>query len=332
MSNNEIHIESFENKIKEDIFSELSAVCSSLASYISEIERTANLRISGERCINLETNLPNVGITLHNKLVELSHQFEKAGLSIFSENLKTFLGYEDFPIVGNAILIELLSYFSKATACLEAYSQESEMLVTKKDAEASKKGPLYQYYTKIRSFFIPQEQEPPLFTTEETEALNTPLKEYKCIDNKLWNFTLENNFVDSLVHYINLAKYHPFDMPILLKNYVNIYLEKLELTHLIPSLQVAITEMYKQEFIRLIGPDIDLKTLALFLPNFDEEKPQETSSLGEPGLSVTPEDIAEIDETVSAADRASAIGAIKKELSTNKDLEGHPKSSDDYSL
>lgn len=158
------------------------------------------------------------------------------------------------------------------------------------------------------------------------------MKEYKCIDNKLWNFTLENNFVDSLVHYINLAKYHPFDMPILLKNYVNIYLEKLELTHLIPSLQVAITEMYKQEFIRLIGPDIDLKTLALFLPNFDEEKPQETSSLGEPGLSVTPEDIAEIDETVSAADRASAIGAIKKELSTNKDLEGHPKSSDDYSL
>lgn len=90
MSNNEIHIESFENKTKEDIFSELSAVCSSLASYISEIERTANLRISGERCINLETNLPNVGITLHNKLVDYHINLKKLVFLYFQKTLKLF--------------------------------------------------------------------------------------------------------------------------------------------------------------------------------------------------------------------------------------------------
>lgn len=307
------------------------------------------------------------GITLNNKLVELQHQFQNAGISMYSQKVEDYgtfkRNYVGSSFVGDAIIADLIGFASRGTQNLADYDKEKKKLTDKKVEQVQgleKASPIRKFFGKIRNFFMPIKQEDISYTQEETEAVNTHLSEYRETDNQLWKYNLRDNVVASLVKQIRERGYHAFDIPGLLEECVILDLEKLGLGDLILQLQQALIEEYKkdlpdpeiyqvkQEDLYLYVPDFTRRTQDAEEVDFEELHRQENTVIDESkktlknvrrclrqnGIELT--DFYSVDKTVSASERQTATSAIGEELhpvekKENKDLiqESEDKSLDD---
>lgn len=357
-------IKEFENKYKKVLFGKVEKISSQLREIISEIEESGKF-------VDLESNLPNLGITLNNKLVELQHEFQNAGLSMYSKEYKDY-GFVGSSFVGEAVIFDLINYASKGTENLADYSKTMKE-VTDKNVEKvqalEKVGPIRRFFAKLRSFFVPVKQEDMTYTPEETESINSPLRDYRETDNKLWKYNLEDNIVQALVDQIAGPekfgdfdiphKYSASDVPGLLEERVIPDLKKLCLEHLVPQLQEALIAEYRKD---LLDPEIyqvSEEDLYLYVPDFTRESGRREvvdfeelsrqakivisnikgalegykKSLRQHGISLI--DFHLVDRTSSASARQAVTSAIVEELhpaqevSQKKPLEASEISLDD---
>lgn len=103
---------------EEVLFGKVGEISSQQHELISGIEE------SGE-FVDLESDLPNLGITLNNKLVELQYEFQNAGLSMYSQEFKDY-GFVGSSFVGEAVILDLIKHASKGTQNLAEYSKTKE--------------------------------------------------------------------------------------------------------------------------------------------------------------------------------------------------------------
>lgn len=117
---NETTVENFEKEHKKSIFDRVEHLCSSQSKLISGIK-------TAERFLDLEgaDELPNVGITFNNKLVELLHIFQDAGISIFSQKFENYgpkkLTFVSSSFVGNSLICYMLDKVRKSIDVLSKY-------------------------------------------------------------------------------------------------------------------------------------------------------------------------------------------------------------------
>ena len=323
-------VEEFEKKYKDTIFAKIREIGSTQFEAISKM--TTNATNLGQSHVSI----PNVSTTLNNKIVELSHEFENAGISMFSKE------YEDYDFVnssflGDAIIHDLIDKLATSTDKLDEYSktiqnvakQKKERLLTLQNIS-----PIRKFFSRIRAFFIPVQPINLSLIEEEQNMLDSSLQEYKDIDSDIWNYNLEDNMVQALVKEIagsqKIADFdiphrcYAFNVPELLEERGIPDLKRLGLEHLVPQLQEALIKEYEKDLPNSEIYQVKDEDMYLYVPDFtrkpkkrEKVDPEELSGKTEKPLrqhEIALSDFSLVDRTSNASDRQLAIRVIEEEL------------------
>lgn len=350
-------VKEFEKKYKDTIFTKINEVGSKQLETINQM--TTNATYLGQS----QVSIPNVSTTLNNKIVELSHEFKKAGISIFSKEYENY-GFVTSSFLGDAIIHDLIDKLATSINKLGEYGkiikniseQKNEKILALQNASLMKK-----FFSKIRAFFVLVQPVDLSLTEEEQGMLDSSLQEYKDIDSEIWNYNLKDNIVQALVKEFTRPqkfgdsntthKHDAFNVPRLLEEYVIPDLKKLGLEHLVPKLQEALIEEYKKdlpdpeiykvkdEYMHLFVPDftgkfekteeIDLEELIRQAKSSRISRKNRTPK--QAGLSL--KDLLMLDKTSSVSDRKAVTSAIGEELHpVRKVKEAKEQESTDRSL
>lgn len=242
MSISEKDIITHEDRYKNLLNDKIEEIISKQSEIITQISKTG-------KDVDIDTDIPNIGITFNNKLNELSQIFKKAGISMFVEPNEKY-NFVDSNFVGNAIIEDMISQISNGMQALSEYDSSIDK-ATKKRMEKvkalEKSGPIKKLFLKIRSFFVPTTvSDLTSYSENEIEEANSHLLEYKEVDENLWKYNLKDNVVQSLVKFINNKRYHESGISELLEESVIPTLQKLELESVIPKLQNELSNLQEQ--------------------------------------------------------------------------------------
>ena len=272
MSINKQKVEEFEKKYKEAIFSKIGEAVESQQKTISLTSQNA------KNIGQLNVDIPNASISTNNKIVEISQEFKKAGISMFSHKFETY-DIVSSSLVGDAIIQDLMEKLGDASERLVQYNHEiANVYKTKNEKLQALQNvtKMRKLISKIRSFFVPTKPNLSL-TEEERNTLDTSLQIYKDADDKICNYNLEENIVPALVKLIAGPKkigkidiphhFSAYNVPSLLDESVIPNLKKLGYEHLIPELQEALIQEYKKDLPNL---DVAKEDIALYVPDFNK--------------------------------------------------------------
>ncbi len=249
-----------EEKVKERVFDSIDKAISDLVCLIDKIMYNA-------RYIRLKPDLPNMGITLNNKMIEIQKEFNNAGISMYSRIIKedTFQRQSQMTesLVGYAIMSDLENYVEEGIKCLDQCNYTIEKALTstdKRKEELEGASTITRLIEKIKKFLGYIEDPDIPYTEEERAKANEYLAKYVDLDKKLWKYNLKDNVVSSIVQYI-APRYSPLAAPNLIKQCVMPDLEKLGLTKLLPEIRKSIMDAYDQKVKRDIEVAIETERI-----------------------------------------------------------------------
>lgn len=223
MSEN-ILVDEKENQ-KKLIYDEIDKIIHDQADLISSLEEIKSF-------VNIDTDAPNIGITLNNKLNELSQKFDDAGISIFSESVSEKI--EGNP-VGDAIFDDITLKIYTAREYFNEYAFKIYELVKKEYEKVKSYGNFRKFLYAFENVTIYKNNEDALrIPIHILNKLHVNLEKYKQLDEELWNYNLEDNLEDSLVSLINNDEYGYDKQDLKATIYT---LKKLGLERLIPKIE-----------------------------------------------------------------------------------------------
>lgn len=223
MSEN-ILVDEKENQ-KKLIYDEIDKIIHDQADLISSLEEIKSF-------VNIDTDAPNIGITLNNKLNELSQKFDDAGISIFSESVSEKI--EGNP-VGDAIFSDITLKIYTAREYFNEYAFKIYELVKKEYEKVKSYGNFRKFLYAFENVTIYRNNEDALrIPIHILNKLHMNLEKYKQLDEELWNYNLEDNLEDSLVSLINNDEYGYDKQDLKATIYT---LKKLGLERLIPKIE-----------------------------------------------------------------------------------------------
>lgn len=223
MSEN-ILVDEKENQ-KKLIYDEIDKIIHDQADLISSLEEIKSF-------VNIDTNAPNIGITLNNKLNELAQKFDDAGISIFSESVSEKI--EGNP-VRDAIFDDITLKIYTAREYFNEYAFKIYELVKKEYEKVKSYGNFRKILYAFENVTIYINNEDALrIPIHILNKLHVNLEKYKQLDEELWNYNLEDNLEDSLVSLINNDEYGYDKQDLKATIYT---LKKLGLERLIPKIE-----------------------------------------------------------------------------------------------
>lgn len=236
-------IEYFEGEYKTNLFGMIDEFTVGMASLIQSVQSSAQYA-------NINIELPNIGITLNNKIIEIYHEFKDAGTSMFSNKSENNGSIElDFvgpSIVGEALIENMMGKVEKGTEALEKYDEAFEEMLDKRKNKSQNfqgAGFIKRALLKLSDGITQLLGLDVSCTKKETEYLNSFLSEYSAIDQQLWKYTIRDNIIPSVLEYIK--NNYPIDfLPEIIQRSVVQELERLGLADLIPELM----QQVKREF------------------------------------------------------------------------------------
>lgn len=230
-------------ELKKDIINERKDILNgSISGLIPSIKLLIDMIEANERIVENNVKLPNIAITANNKLIELEHEFERAGISFFIEP-----NWIASNTVGDAIIQEMIDLVDNGISRLDIHEvQAAEIIHSKmvKIDEIENYGPIKKLFFKFKCFFNPNIINAlKYYTAQETEELNGYLDEYIELDDKIFRYNLKDNVIGSLVSFISLQENK--EKCFLEESAANT-LEKLGLKHLIPELKKELAKSNEQ--------------------------------------------------------------------------------------
>ena len=232
----------YEDSYKKLLYDKIGEIISKQSEVVTQIGKTGQY-------VDIDTDIPNIGITFNNKLNELSQIFKKAGISMFAESNEKY-NFVGSNFVGDAIIEDMISQLSNGTQALLEYDSSMSEATNKRMEKVKaleKSGPIKRMFSKVRSLFVPTTiPDITLYSEEEIGKMNSHLLEYKEADESLWKYNLRDNVVQSLVKFINNRQYHDFTIPGLVEESVIPTLQKLGLEDIIPQLQEELSKKKEQ--------------------------------------------------------------------------------------
>ncbi len=242
MGISESTIKAYENRRKEILYQIIRESISKQAKFIMQVEETCKI-------FDINVSMPNIGITLNNKLIEISKIFKKAEISMFAEpNEKLNMVNSNF--VGDAIINDLVAQLGEGIEKLLEYDFSMEKVINKKTTQIKaleKSGPIKRIFFSIRSLFNPNLISNVVsYSKEDIEEIKSHLSEYKKIDENLWEYNLEDNIVQSLANYTNDRQYDDNTIPEVIEECIKPTLEKLGLENVIPQLKEELSKSREQ--------------------------------------------------------------------------------------
>lgn len=217
--------ELFELKFKEQIQSNIMDISNKIHDYnmeINKIRKTFNLS---------EILIPQTGIFLNNKINELSSIFTSAGLSFYISKTDAYV--VNYSFVGYAIISDLFSMCSLVVEELTQYYKIFMKICDEKLKEENNK--------KTFKLGIFKHKKNNLFLSNaEINILQTFYDGIVLENDKIINYKLENNLVETLTKYLKKNYILETTYLSVLNIYISPILKKLNLQYLMPKLECEI--------------------------------------------------------------------------------------------
>lgn len=233
MKINEEDRKNYENKYKEEVFETIYKNVSLQEKNIKEIEIL-------KKDIGFTAQVPNIAITANNKIAEISRIFKLAGISIYTEMNEEGLWNKSF--CGRAIMEDIISQTVESMdLIIEFYNTLIDILKQKRNKWYG----LDQIKTVWRVIKNPGKLNNILsittFSKDEIEKIEANLIEFAKMDDKIWNYNLKDNFIQSILSFINQNR-DEYEIPVVLEESIIPTMQKLGLEELIPELKEQLSQ------------------------------------------------------------------------------------------
>ena len=123
-------VQEYEERYKKILYKSIESIMSNMYDTLN-----TNRRISKKLDLDIDIDMPNIGVTLNNKINEISHEFEDAGISMFAmpNEENEFVGSN---FVGDAILDDLFARFAKGSQAYTDYVSNLEEAINRRNERA----------------------------------------------------------------------------------------------------------------------------------------------------------------------------------------------------
>ena len=250
-----------EDELAYDFFESLTKLFKSINTTKEEVEKASeniNTDIFYREVRRLDTSIPNIGITLNNKLVELYQEYKEKGIQVFDidQEMDDLPGIRILPAITFTYLINITSEVSQTE--LEGFLNKYKELETKKSEkingiEKSKISFIRRFSEKIWEFrarLNPDVIYELYYSEEEVEELRDYIEFYKEFDNNLNDYNLYENISDSIIKFFEVSGYTQEQIEDLLENNIEPDLEKLGLKHQMKYIRERLKENIQEEHLK----------------------------------------------------------------------------------
>jgi hypothetical protein len=225
-----------EEELKGLLFAKINEATKVLA------EEITNLKDINEK-MGIDVKLSNAGIAYSNKINELIRLFNESGISFFvnyEESMDEFVANT----LGSAILDDLTNMIGDASKSLKTSTTYYNELVKKMSRETNVIKMIYVVYKKLFTKGNLDDKSLKQFVKkEDLDKLINYLNAYQEATERIYDYSLDNNMVDSISKYIiNIVPNDEY-LKILLDDEIIPMINKLGYSHLTNDLYKRLEEL-----------------------------------------------------------------------------------------
>lgn len=241
-----------EDKIAYNFFESVINLRESIAEALMKAEKvnsSINEQISSYGFELLDEKLPDLGVTLNNKLVEIYQQFKESKVKVFQsqdKNKKFVIGLVPMLVI-NSLIERALDVYRNG---MGLYLQEAEGLQEQKEKNKEKikeKSFITVLITAIRTVFNEELAKKFYFDEAEVEDLRTKLEDYKKATEDIYNYDFKTDIIDIISEGLASQNLSLEVIEDILNSDVVDALEKLGLSDQMPVLRQKINQIIKSQ-------------------------------------------------------------------------------------
>ena len=241
-----------EDKIAYNFFESVINLRKSIAEALMKAEKvnsSINEQISSYGFELLDEKLPDLGVTLNNKLVEIYQQFKESKVKVFQsqdKNKKFVIGLVPMLVI-NSLIERALDVYRNG---MGLYLQEAEGLQEQKEKNKEKikeKSFITVLITAVRTVFNEELAKKFYFDEAEVEDLRTKLEDYKKATEDIYNYDFKTDIIDIIAEGLASQNLSLEVIVDILNSDVGDTLEKLGLSDQMPVLRQKINQIIKSQ-------------------------------------------------------------------------------------
>lgn len=241
-----------EDKIAYNFFESVIKLRESIAEALMKAEKvnsSINEQISSYGFELLDEKLPDLGVTLNNKLVEIYQQFKESKVKVFQsqdKNKKFVIGLVPMLVI-NSLIERALDVYRNG---MGLYLQEAEGLQEQKEKNKEKikeKSFITVLITAVRTVFNEELAKKFYFDEAEVEDLRTKLEDYKKATEDIYNYDFKTDIIDIIAEGLASQNLSLEVIEDILNSDVGDTLEKLGLSDQMPVLRQKINQIIKSQ-------------------------------------------------------------------------------------
>ncbi len=241
-----------EDKIAYNFFESVINLRESIAEALMKAEKvnsSINEQISSHGFELLDEKLPDLGVTLNNKLVEIYQQFKESKVKVFQsqdKNKKFVIGLVPMLVINSLIERAVDAYRNE----MGLYLQEAEGLQEQKEKNKEKikeKSFITVLIIAIRTVFNEELAKKFYFDEAEVEDLRTKLEDYKKATEDIYNYDFKTDIIDIIAEGLASQNLSLEVIEDILNSDVVDTLEKLGLSDQMPVLRQKINQIIKSQ-------------------------------------------------------------------------------------
>lgn len=241
-----------EDKIAYNFFESVINLRKSIAEALMKAEKvnsSINEQISSYGFELLDEKLPDLGVTLNNKLVEIYQQFKESKVKVFQsqdKNKKFVIGLVPMLVI-NSLIERALDVYRNG---MGLYLQDAEGLQEQKEKNKEKikeKSFITVLITAIRTVFNEELAKKFYFDEAEVEDLRTKLEDYKKATEDIYNYDFKTDIIDIIAEGLASQNLSLEVIEDILNSDVVDTLEKLGLSDQMPVLRQKINQIIKSQ-------------------------------------------------------------------------------------
>lgn len=241
-----------EDKIAYNFFESVINLRENIAEALMKAENvnsSINEQISSYGFELLDEKLPDLGVALNNKLVEIYQQFKESKVKVFQsqdKNKKFVIGLVPMLVI-NSLIERALDVYRNG---MGLYLQEAEGLQEQKEKNKEKikeKSFITVLITAIRTVFNEELAKKFYFDEAEVEDLRTKLEDYKKATEDICNYDFKTDIIDIIAEGLASQNLSLEVIEDILNSDVVDVLEKLGLSDQMPVLRQKINQIIKSQ-------------------------------------------------------------------------------------
>lgn len=241
-----------EDKIAYNFFESVINLRENIAEALMKAENvnsSINEQISSYGFELLDEKLPDLGVALNNKLVEIYQQFKESKVKVFQsqdKNKKFVIGLVPMLVI-NSLIERALDVYRNG---MGLYLQDAEGLQEQKEKNKEKikeKSFITVLITAIRTVFNEELAKKFYFDEAEVEDLRTKLEDYKKATEDIYNYDFKTDIIDIIAEGLASQNLSLEVIEDILNSDVVDALEKLGLSDQMPVLRQKINQIIKSQ-------------------------------------------------------------------------------------